>query len=83
MELVAEDTDGSVDVKFNFDGTNLGGIYWWHLKSFIMARNYMVQYADPEDEEQTQYVPRGGKRLRFNKETETHHALADGTVEPF
>ena len=25
VEFVAEDTDGSVDVKFNFDGTNLGG----------------------------------------------------------
>ncbi len=40
----------------------------------------MVHMPDMEDEEQTMYVPEVGT-VALNKETETHHALADGTVE--
>lgn len=45
-----------------------------------MAEKLYGTHADLEDEEQTMYVPEV-ETVALNKETETHHALADGTVE--
>ena len=80
VEFVAEDTDGSVDVKFNFDGTNLGGKILVAFEKLYYGEKLYGTHADLEDEEQTMYVPEV-ETVALNKETETHHALADGTVE--
>ena len=80
VEFVAEDTDGSVDVKFNFDGTNLGGKILVAFEKLYYGEKLYGTHADREDEEQTMYVPEV-ETVALNKETETHHALADGTVE--
>ena len=80
VEFVAEDTDGSVDVKFNFDGTNLGGKILVAFEKLYYGEKLYGTHADLEDEEQTMYVPEV-ETVALNKETETQHALADGTVE--
>ena len=80
VEFVAEDTDGSVDVKFNFDGMNLGGKILVAFEKLYYGEKLYGTHADLEDEEQTMYVPEV-ETVALNKETETHHALADGTVE--
>ena len=50
------------------------------LEKLYYGEKLYGTHADLEDEEQTMYVPEV-ETVALNKETETHHALADGTVE--
>lgn len=79
-EFIADDKDGSVEVRFEFDGRNLAGKTLVVFEKLYYGEKLYAVHKDLEDEEQTIYVP-SLKTCALNKNTETHHALAGEMTE--
>ena len=79
-EFVAEEKDGSVEVRFEFDGRNLEGKTLVAFENLYYGEKLYAVHADLEDEEQTIYIP-SLATCALNKETLTQHALAGEVIE--
>lgn len=79
VEFVAEEKDGTVEVKFAFDGSRLGGKTLVVFEKLYYGEKLYAVHADLEDVDQTIYVP-SVETVALNKDTGTHHALAEGIV---
>ena len=78
--FVAEEEDGTVEVKFTFDGTNLGGKTLVAFEKLYYGEKLYAVHADLEDADQTIYVP-AIRTTAAGKGTGTHHLPANGTAE--
>lgn len=80
VEFVAEDGNGTVEVRFEFDGRDAAGKTFVAFEKLYYGEKLYAVHADLEDEEQTIYVPSLETRA-LNKETQTQHALAGDRIE--
>ena len=78
--FVAEEEDGTVEVKFTFDGTNLGGKTLVAFEKLYYGEKLYAVHADLDDADQTIYVP-AIRTTAAGKGTGTHHLPANGTAE--
>lgn len=74
-EFVAEEKDGTVEVKFTFDGSNLAGKTLVAFEKLYYDEKVYAVHTNLEDEAQTIYVPSVGTTA-LGKDTGTHHAFA-------
>lgn len=80
VEFTAKEKDGTVEVKFIFNGTNLRGKTLVAFEHLYYGEKLYAVHADLEDEEQTMYVP-ALETVALARDTGTHHAFAGGITE--
>lgn len=77
--FVAEDTDGTVEVVFTFDATNMEGLTLVVYESLVYKGVEITVHSDLTDEEQTIRFPKIRTTLTEN-ESNIHEALATTKV---
>ena len=79
-EFTAESADGSVDLTFTFDGSQLAGKTIVAFESVSYKGKEIAVHADIEDEDQTIIIPKIGTTVK-DSETNDHIAYADDKIE--
>ena len=77
---LAEGKDGTAEVEFVFDGSNLAGKTLVAFEKLYYGDKLYAVHTDLEDEDQTIHVPSAGTTAS-DKNTGTHHAYAGEYVE--
>ncbi len=70
---------GSVEVNFNFSGTNLAGRALAAYETLCIGSDTLAEHRNIRDDAQTVYLPKIGTVL-LDSRTGTHQALGEGTV---
>lgn len=78
-EFTAETTSGTVEVVFQFDGSDLGGKTLVVFETLTKDKREYAVHQDIEDESQTIYIPKIGTTAR-DEDTGTHISKADSEV---
>ena len=76
LRFTPDDTDGSVDMTFTFDGSALAGKAVVAFESCLYDGKEIAVHHDIDSEEQTVYIPEIETKLT-NDKTGTHEALAE------
>ena len=76
LRFTPDDTDGSVDMTFTFDGSALAGKAVVAFESCLYDGKEIAVHHDIDSEEQTVHIPEIETKLTNNK-TGTHEALAE------
>ena len=76
LRFTPDDTDGSVDMTFTFDGSALAGKSVVAFESCLYDGKEIAVHHDIDSEEQTVYIPEIETKLT-NDKTGTHEALAE------
>lgn len=78
-KFTAASADGSVDVKFTFDGTAMAGRSVVFFENVYYTDKLIATHADIDDEAQTVHIPNMWTTAKDN-DTESHMSLADSDV---
>ena len=78
-EFTAEETSGTVEVSFTFDGTGLEGCSYVAFENLYWGEYLIASHEDIEDENQTVDFP-SVETTALDSETGTHEAMADSEV---
>lgn len=76
LRFTPDDTDGSVDMTFTFEGSALAGKSIVAFESCLYDGKEIAVHHDIDSEEQTVYIPEIETKLT-NDKTGTHEALAE------
>ena len=78
-KFTAASADGSVDVKFTFDGTAMAGRSVVFLENVYYTDKLIAVHADIDDEAQTVHIPLIFTSVK-DKDTDSHMSLAGSDV---
>ena len=78
-KFTAASADGSVDVKFTFDGTAMGGRSVVFFENVYYTDKLIAVHADIDDEAQTVHIPLIFTSVK-DKDTDSHMSLAGSDV---
>jgi len=78
-KFTAESADGSVDVKFTFDGTAMAGRSVVFFENVYYTDKLIAVHADIDDEAQTVHIPLIFTSVK-DKDTDSHMSLAGSDV---
>lgn len=78
-KFTAASADGSVDVKFTFDGTAMAGRSVVFFENVYYTDKLIAVHADIDDEAQTVHIPLIFTSVK-DKDTDSHMSLADSDV---
>ena len=78
-EFVPTATDGTVDVTFNFDASEIGGRKLVFYEYLELDGNTVASHTDISDTDQTVYVPKIRTTI-FDSENGSHNSAADEDV---
>ena len=78
-KFTAASADGSVDVKFTFDGTAMAGRSVVFFENVYYADKLIAVHADIDDEAQTVHIPLIFTSVK-DKDTDSHMSLAGSDV---
>ena len=78
-EFVPTTTDGTVDVTFNFDASEIGGRKLVFYEYLELDSNTVASHTDISDTDQTVYVPKLRTTI-FDSENGSHNSAADKDI---